>query len=429
MIFLGRNLYAVNVRLALCLAFFALPASGGGLDDFIRSVAGNHPSVMAARAEVAAAEQEQEGTIRQLLPELQITTSSLTRQSLTNKFNQPNHSISIEQKLSLGGRQRAMLDLARTQVLAAQARLEEARLNVALSAVEALQSYMAAEGRVEVGYTTKARLDGFVRLMERRVASQVSPPIDAVLVRSRMVQTQMDLVQAEAARAVAQTRLQQLAGEVMLPDYSEFRASSDALLVRQLLAQRADGVADTAEEHPAVRRSQLDALTAKYRGDMALADQLPYLYARVEKNSYDAPGYAAVSGVTFFYVGIRFSPGAGLAGVSQARAVVERAESARQQAESARREVLTQFYQDYEELSNASKRREAYWGAVDSAKAVSESYERQFIAGRLSWQQTLDAVREQGQVGMALEDARASEWGASYRIRLRTGQYFSEGQP
>ena len=72
-----------------------------------------------------------------------------------------------------------------------------------------------------------------------------------------------------------------------------------------------------------------------------------------------------------------------------------------------------------------------YLSAVKNASSVSESYERQFIVGRLSWQQTLDAVREHGQVSMSLADTEASLWGASYRLRLRSGDYdlMADGSP
>lgn len=52
---------------------------------------------------------------------------------------------------------------------------------------------------------------------------------------------------------------------------------------------------------------------------------------------------------------------------------------------------------------------------------VFESYSRQYIAGRKTWIDVLNAVRETTQSDFALADARAQVVAAGERLRLRTG--------
>ena len=59
--------------------------------------------------------------------------------------------------------------------------------------------------------------------------------------------------------------------------------------------------------------------------------------------------------------------------------------------------------------------------AVDGARIVKESYERQFIAGRKSWLDVLNAVREQEQFAAELVQARVDFIAAYYRLKLGVG--------
>lgn len=265
-------------------------------------------------------------------------------------------------------------------------------------------------------------------MMARRVDSGVSAPIDATLVRSRMLQAQVDKSNAEAAKRVAISRLEQLSlgNEVAwgaltvqsLGDGLDVKLPAEPSAAWQVLESRID-------QHPSVIRFQAEARLARARQDVLSADRFPVIYARIEKNRYDNPNYKAngQDGATTGYVGLRFTPGAGYASIAQSRAAAERAQGADKQAESSRREVTNQLRQDWEEWFSSSKRLGDYLSAVKNSSAVSESYERQFIVGRLSWQQTLDAVREHGQVSLSLADTEASLWGASYRLLLRSGEY------
>ncbi len=49
---------------------------------------------------------------------------------------------------------------------------------------------------------------------------------------------------------------------------------------------------------------------------------------------------------------------------------------------------------------------------------ISDSYDRQYLVGRKSWIDLMNAVREQTQTRMALVDAQASALGASRRLQV-----------
>ena len=60
--------------------------------------------------------------------------------------------------------------------------------------------------------------------------------------------------------------------------------------------------------------------------------------------------------------------------------------------------------------------------ASEGSEKVLESYQRQFQAGRKSWLDLLNAVRELAQNEYALADAKAGMVSAMNRLQIRMGQ-------
>ena len=60
--------------------------------------------------------------------------------------------------------------------------------------------------------------------------------------------------------------------------------------------------------------------------------------------------------------------------------------------------------------------------ASASSTEVYESYARQFTAGRKSWLDVLNTVREAGQYELMVLDANAQMLGAALRLGLWTGE-------
>ena len=268
----------------LCLqSFDSAYAQAFSVERFLATVVSNHPAVMAARAEAQAADAEVTGAWQQFLPELQATTAKPTnRETNSTLVTQPKSTLAIEQKLWTGGKLTASLELAEMAQKAAQAKLNEARLSIALTAIESLQAFRSAAERLRVTDQTMERLSRFESMMARRVASGVSAPIDATLVRSRMLQAQVDKSNAEAAKRVAISRLEQLSlgAEVAwaslnvhnLGEGLQVKLPANPAFAWQVLEGQI-------EQHPSVIRFNAEARMARARQDVLSADRFPVVYA------------------------------------------------------------------------------------------------------------------------------------------------------
>ena len=102
-------------------------------------------------------------------------------------------------------------------------------------------------------------------------------------------------------------------------------------------------------------------------------------------------------------------------------AATARREGARRALEAAQREVREQVELAWNDWAAARERLEMARRASDINAEVSESYARQFVIGRKSWVEVLNAVRESIQARYLVADARSQVAAAGLRLRALTG--------
>jgi adhesin transport system outer membrane protein len=120
-------------------------------------------------------------------------------------------------------------------------------------------------------------------------------------------------------------------------------------------------------------------------------------------------------------------PGAGLSAKSGVDAAIARREATRQSGEAAQRDVRQQITFDWNDWTAARSRLENAEQVRNTSAEVSESYARQYTAGRKSWLDVLNAAREASQAELALVDAQSQMQAAVLRLKAQTGGLNLEG--
>jgi len=141
----------------------------------------------------------------------------------------------------------------------------------------------------------------------------------------------------------------------------------------------------------------------------------PQLAARYEKR------FGQFADEQLLFV-LEMQTGAGLSAISGISAARARQEAARQARETALRDLTERITVDWNEFQLAQGRLQNALKARLSSASVSESYSRQYTAGRKSWLDVLNVVRETTQSDFVAADANAQFFGAMLRLRLITGE-------
>jgi adhesin transport system outer membrane protein len=120
----------------------------------------------------------------------------------------------------------------------------------------------------------------------------------------------------------------------------------------------------------------------------------------------------------FFGLSSRF--GAGLSSLTNVEAARTQHQAALADIEVQSRNVAEQVLSDQALALSSARRLQAVQAALNANADVSASYDRQFLAGRKTWIDVMNAARELTQTEMQLADLQASLVAVSWRLAIYT---------
>ena len=374
------------------------------LADAILVAARSYPSVAAARSNARAARSNLQGARW-----LRFPSASVEAVSTGTGTNETNFALSVEQPIWTAGRISGNIRLSRAQLDAAISGVSETELEVSLRVVAAyfeVQRLMMREAILQDSLTEHRKL---VESMTRRVAQELSPFSDLELARSRSLQVEQDYATALGAKRAALARLRELTGN---PGYEVARPMPYNPAYHH---PDPKGLFESALEFdPRRRRLQAEAKAANADVAVKRAGIFPQLNAQYQK---------PVTGDDKIGLILRAQTDGGFAKISSVSAARERREAAELQIAAAERELREVISAELVENEAARTRVSSGSQAADSAKSVTDSFMRQFVAGKRTWFDVMNAVRESVSARLAESEARTIAMSSAARLLLRSGRW------
>lgn len=388
------------------------------LQGLIQAASEFHPTLLAARYEARATQEDVSVAERQRWP----TVSATVESNSGNLRSAPSRAMQIDQTIWDAGRNTARISEAKSSAEIGQLKLAVQQQDLSLQIVTGWQSMLTAVHRMQVADNALERLKKYQDQMRRRVEAEASSRIDLELVDARLQQIEVEKATAQSNLVVALTRLQQLTGEMDLHARLHGLEPIPTLRMTQSYTELLKNMEwyAVANEHPNVTKARYEWEQAKHRLDAKQAEGWPQLYVRSIQPFGAAPTSNDTSMTTF--IGMRYSPGAGFSNFAEQKAMSTRIAAAEQSVQTALREVLQNLHNDKEEFVNARVRLAVLERSVNSSALVLESYQRQFESARKQWLDLLNAVREHTQNQYAWVEAQAVMVGAMHRLQIRMGQ-------
>lgn len=182
------------------------------LAQALEEAAARSPAVVAAEAEVAAAESRIGQAGYRSNPELSLEVENVAGTGELRGINRMESTLAVNQRLDLGGRRAARVNAARAELAAQRLRLQIARADLSRSVREQFAQAVAARERLEQANETVERAQELARVTRLLVEAGRDPPLRAVRARSALAQAQAGQAAAEADEAAARTSLAALFG-------------------------------------------------------------------------------------------------------------------------------------------------------------------------------------------------------------------------
>ena len=360
-----------------------------------------HPLINAAEAEVEALEADYRGARWLRFPNLSVEALSATRGSSIADSDGLAVNAAIEQPIWSGGRISSEIDRAQAELGAGENRVGETRQDIVLQVTESYYNFTLADQRVQV---LQYSLDEHSRLLaaiDRRVQQEISPRTDYVLGQSRTAQVELELALAEEERESARLRLQELTGS------ADIHPTLPPMTVAELVPPEEVALTEALACSPSLAALTDLIEVAEAESDWARAQLWPQVLLQLSQNEITGARAAIV---------LRAQTGNGLAAITAIDSSDARIRRAMAEFGETERSLRSQFRRNYVLLRAASRRIDSGLQAADTADLIIASYERQFVAGRRSWLDVMNAVREAATARLSERDARVTAAAATARI-------------
>lgn len=404
-----------SIIVFLTLFFISKSVLAADFFSFLSEVLSSHPEIRQQELNVSGAQQEASIARQQFYPTPSVSMERANASPNDAQYKDGNQVIlfRLQQPLWTGGRLTAQLNKAQAMLDSRQAALQETRQLIAMTTVESWGAWCSAEVRLQTVNRNLELHRRLQKMLERRVEEGASASAELTLTMSRVAQTQAQAQSLQSQIRVAHLRLSQLLGKpfaaVSCQGWTDLVGLPDA---------HEDQMEESALGHqPALMRLRAQIRQVEEEVNERRADLRPEVYARAERQK---GSYATVDAPTINRVFLGFSSrlGAGLSTVQQVNSAVLRRQAIEQEYETLERKVREQIHTLRIQLMDVQSRLPSLVIVVNNNLSTQEAWDRQFLAGRKSWLDVMNAARELMQSEIELADARVTEKSLKWRLAL-----------
>lgn len=360
------------------------------------------PAVRARQSEVGAAKSEVQTANWQFWPTPSISVQKPDK-ALVAGTDRSVQIFSLKQPLWTGGRLEAGVALASARQEAAEAAQHETRRDIALEVIQAYGDASTAKARLQVQEASLAVHKKLLEQIRRRAREGLNVQSDSALAESRRDGVLADLESARAALSTSREKLRTLVGR----EVAEKLLMPGALLPPD--TETEDDTQQALKTDPSLQRMQAEARELQAQVDSSASAFWPELSASVVQRHGDVSGRSSQ-----LMLGFESKWGGGFANVTALQAAKQRQQAKNDDMDFRTRRISEQIRADHRNWRAALTRAQAFGGALSASQKVYESWDRQFVAGKKSWQDVMNAAREMAQTEIQLAEAQGAlsvyEW-------------------
>lgn len=392
---------------------YAADMKAYNLPELLTLVVAQNPAIQSQQQSLKASEAALDTAKWQYYP-----TPSVSVQQASAAKNDPSYQgddriavFSVQQPLWTGGKLDSTTEKAQHELSQSQYALFETRQELRLRTVQAYADWFTARMKFEASDRNVQTHSLLYERIKRRVTEGLSADSDLTLALSRLQQARADQYISQNQQDAALAILSQLAGEV-------FR--SERLLASQSLSvpkSSDESVSAMLINNPSILKSESAANAALAEIDIQKSAQWPDVVAKLEKQE----GNFLVKGVDAdarFLVTMQTKLGAGLSTLSAIDGAKAKHQASVSDIETAKRNATQQLLTEWNTARNLDVRLTVLEGALASSKDIQAAWDRQFVSGKKSWLDVMNAAREVAQTEAQLAEAKGGLLNSSWKLAI-----------
>jgi len=376
----------------------------------------SHPSIASQRAQTQAAEIGIETAKWQYFPTPSVNTERVNAATGDPFYGGDKNvtTVRLQQPLWTNGRLSAGKDKAQATLAYETADLNETSLQISLKVAQTYADLLASHWRLQSTEQSLATHQKLRAQVQRRVDLGAQSDADLQLAQTRLDSVKADLSATRARLESYTVRLKQLIGQSIHLD--TLLADLSAPVTLPISQERALEVALAI--HPSIQKARAQSQIQEAIVEENRSALMPDVYVRAERQ------YGAFSMLTSnsfqdrVFLGLSTQLGAGLSVWSNVKAAQAKSLAAQEEVHAQTLSISEQVLTDYAQAERLAEQTQALASALTSQEHVMSSHDRQFLAGRKSWTEVLNAARELAQAQAQLTDVKANHIAVSWRLAL-----------
>jgi outer membrane protein, adhesin transport system len=381
------------------------------IDELINRALSTYPTILSRQANKDAAEMDLNAAKLKFLPSPSLNTQRNEVAYAGQPYsNQSSTSISVNQPIWTGGSLSAGYNKADARLSAVDFALLETREDISRRIISTYSEWLKAWMKIKALEENVQLHEKFAGLITRRYEQGVASGVDRDLGISRLSQARAEL---ETQKSIEQTTLMNLSE--MIGETLSRNQLIGNLANHVNVPPRKDAILKALSNSATIQRFTFEAKASEAEAKEVKAQALPQISLQAQRQIGGAiipgsPGYE------FYGLVMTYSPGGGFSSIASASAAKERARAATIQIETAKRDLRDKLNAEFNDYEFGLVRRKSLQHSADLAAEISASYDRQYLVGRKSWLDLMNAVREHAQTKIQLADNDSALVGASRRL-------------
>jgi adhesin transport system outer membrane protein len=404
----------------LCLGLLFLVCNGCFAEDRFKSTLHQlievYPPVVAARSQLQSANAELDSANWNFYP-----TPSLAIERSDKKvigaLNQDTRLFRLQQPLWTGGRLSAQVKRAEALQKQASSALQEQRLATAFRWLQLWAEYQGATRKITAYKDAEEKHLEYAQRIERRTQEGFSATSDLELSQSRLASVRSELRQYMASQMQARNRLEQMLGSpltdarLLQSEAGQVVKTFPAFELKSLHQEL--NLEEVIDKHPLIQKFLMTTEVAQADVAMTKSRNVPEIYLRGEMRTGNQTGTDRI-----LYLGLNSNFGPGLSTISAVTAALSKLDAARNDVSAKRMEIKEVIQADLQTYDSQIERIDQLEKTFRSNNNYLQSSERQFLAGRRSWQEVMNTAREDAQIVVQIAEAQTQIWLAQQRLRI-----------
>lgn len=395
------------------------PQNETSVDGLLRLAALEHPSIQSRLSEQASAQASVDSAKWGYFPSVSLTREKVNASSTAPSYLSTGSNavsvVGVRQSLWTGGRLSSTKEKAQATLESRMYGSQEQKEAVAAQVLDIYASWLRTHRQLQ---STDASIQVHKDLYEHvdhRIAGGVASEVDRELTLSRLRQLYVDRARLVAAKTASLYQLSQLVGRTLNESVLIQMADQERVLCLGEPQQMIDAAIS---RNPSIARLNAEIKAAEADVEIRKASRFPEVYARAERQ-YGNYSIANSTPENRVFVGLAYQPGAGLSLGSDVQALEVHKTALEQSLQASRLDLQRQYNNDWLDYGSLNERLSATAASLAGAKAVKESYERQYQAGRKSWFDVMNMAREQLQLELQKSDIEVTLLTQSRKLLLQ----------